>query len=171
MKEFGIEQELEINKVYISLGSNLGNRKQNLKKSLLLIDKKIGNIFKLSNIYQSEPWGLKNQNYFLNQVIIVDTNHDPFKLIDLCKNIELLMGRKHIKKWGPRNIDIDILYFNNEIINNKNLKIPHPEIHKRRFVLKPLNELDKNYIHPVHNISNLELLKNCNDELFVKLFS
>ena len=164
MKEYGIDKKLEINYSFIGLGSNIESRKENLTNACQCINKYIGNIINFSKIYETEPWGEKNQKKFLNQVIKVKTKLTPLKLLKKCKKIEIKLGRVSCKKWGQRLIDLDILYFNNNIISTNRLIIPHQYIHKRKFVLTPLNDIDKNYLHPKLKLSNNALLKKCNDK-------
>lgn len=150
---------MEINKVFISLGSNLGNRIGNLLSAKFEIINQIGEIIKESRIYESEPWGLKSQPTFLNQVIIIKSLFNANDILKKCLLIEKTLGRIRKQKWDSRIIDIDILYFNNEIINQKDLSIPHPEIQNRNFVLVPLIEIENNYLHPEINKTNQDLLK------------
>jgi len=125
---------------------------------------------KASEVYESEPWGLKNQNFYLNQVIELKTSMSPKNLLKCCKSIENKMGRSRSIKWGERNIDIDILYFSEIILNEDNLTIPHPLIQERKFVLVPLNELSKNFIHPIFKKTNHEILKNSKDNSKIYLY-
>ncbi len=136
--------------IYISLGTNIGNRYQNLLTAIQEI-KKTGEIIKKSSIYETEPIGLKKQSNFLNMIIKIKTNLSPIELIFCLQEIEHKMGRNKEKelKNGPRIIDLDILFYKKEIIKNKNLKIPHPKLHKRNFILTPLKEISPNLIHPI----------------------
>ena len=120
-KEFGTDKKLEIENIFLGLGSNQGDRELNLKNSIKLLNSRVGKVLNSSGIYESEPWGVKNQNYFLNQVIEIETHIDPNDLLNICKNIEYDMGRKPGIKWGKRVIDIDILYYQSKVINQKNL--------------------------------------------------
>tara|TARA_B100000131_G_scaffold290443_1_gene303217 strand:- start:27 stop:524 length:498 start_codon:yes stop_codon:yes gene_type:complete len=158
---------LEINKVFLSLGSNIGDRVHNLSLARTVISDKIGNITINSKIYQSEPWGFELQDSFLNQIIIVETYLNSKEVLTKILNIEKKLGRVRKRKWGPRNIDIDILFYNDEVIYAKNLIIPHPLIQKRNFILIPLNEIAKNYIHPKINKTINQLLKSSKDKLNV----
>ena len=155
---------------YLSLGSNLGNRKNNLNEAIFHLKSKAGLIINTSKVYESEPWGLKDQNFFLNQVIKLKTSFSPQDLLKCCKNIEIKMGRSKSIKWGARNIDIDILYFSKLILNEDDLKIPHPLIQERKFVLLPLNELNKTFNHPTLNKTNSKMLKDCNDNSNIYLY-
>ena len=109
-REFGTNKKLEIENVFLGLGSNQGDRKLNLKNSIKFLNSRVGKVLNLSKIYECEPWGLKKQNNFLNQVIEIETHINPNDLLDICKNIECDMGRKPEIRWGKRVIDIDILY-------------------------------------------------------------
>ena len=159
-----------MNRVYIQLGSNLGDREGYLKQSQVMLIDEIGLIIKKSSIYESSPWGVENQGSFLNQVLLLETDVKPFDLLDIILNIEKEMGRVRIEKWGERIIDIDILFYNDEIIETNNLCIPHPYISKRRFVLSPLDEIAKNYIHPILHKTINKLLLECLDEEKVSIY-
>jgi 2-amino-4-hydroxy-6-hydroxymethyldihydropteridine diphosphokinase len=159
-----------MNRVYIQLGSNLGDREGYLKQSQVMLIDEIGLIIKKSRIYESSPWGVENQGSFLNQVLLLETDIKPFDLLDIILNIEKQMGRVRIEKWGERIIDIDILFYNDEIIETNNLCIPHPYISKRRFVLSPLDEIAKNYIHPILQKTINKLLSECLDEEKVSVY-
>ncbi len=157
-----------MNKVYLLLGSNMGNSQKVLATARQHITKELGSIARISKLYETAAWGNTNQPDFLNQVIVVETKFPAPDCIDIILGIEHTMGRVRSEKNAPRLIDIDILYFNKEIIRLHNLTVPHPDIQLRRFVLIPLNELSPRFIHPVLQQSNHELLKNCKDELNVK---
>lgn len=156
-----------INKVYILLGANLGDPIKQIKDACSLLSKKIGRIIASSSLYKSEAWGLEDQPIFFNQVIIIETSLNPIDCLRKCQEIELQLGRIRKEKWGARVIDIDILYFNNEIIESEDLSVPHPFIAQRNFTLFPLNEVDSNYIHPILKKSNSQLLKESEDKLCV----
>ena len=169
-REFGTSKKLEIENIFLGLGSNQGDRELNLKKSIKLLNSRVGKILNSSRIYESEPWGVKKQNNFLNQVVEIETNIDPNDLLSICKNIEYDMGRKPEIKWGKRVIDIDILYYQSKIINNKILLIPHKLMHERKFVMIPLNDINESHLHPILKISNKEILNKCNDNCKVKYY-
>lgn len=142
-------------KVYIGLGTNLGNKIENLKQAIKLIQNSpdIDNL-KLSSIYKSEPLGFRSENEFLNMAIQCRVNCSPEKLLEYLKKVEIVMGRKEktsSKKFKDRIIDLDILIFSKIIVNKKNLVIPHPEMIKRAFVMAPVLELDKNISMPGTN--------------------
>jgi len=157
-----------MNRIYLLLGSNMGNPKQKLLSAQKNIERKIGKIIRLSSIYQTAAWGNTKQPDFLNQVIIVKTTLTAQEVIKTILEIEEKMGRIRTKKNAPRIIDIDILFHNKEIIQEKDLIVPHPEIQNRKFVLIPLNELSPNFKHPVLTKSIHHLLTICNDPLNVK---
>lgn len=157
-----------MNKVYLLLGSNMGHSKQVLAAARKNISKVLGIITRQSKLYQTAAWGNTNQPDFLNQVIVVETEFTAQDCIDIILGIEHTMGRVRSEKNAPRLIDIDILYFNKDVIRLPHLSVPHPAIQLRRFVLIPLNELSPRFIHPVLQQSNHELLKNCEDQLNVK---
>lgn len=132
-------------KVYIGLGSNLGDRRGNLEKAC----KKL-NCLEKSLVYETEPFGVKDQPKFLNMVCMIETDLSPRDLLKHIKEIEVELGRKKRKKWGPREIDIDILFYGDLVIDEPDLKIPHPGILEREFVMKPLTEIAPEFIHPVY---------------------
>ena len=146
----------------------MGDSKKQLNKAISMIEKKIGKIIRQSGLYQTEAWGKTDQPDFLNQVIVADTKLTAAQTMETILSIETAMGRIRTEKNAPRIIDIDILFFNKEIIHKKNLSVPHPSIHLRRFVLVPLNEIAPNFIHPVLQKTNHQLLMKCPDELNVK---
>ncbi len=158
------------NQVYIGIGSNLGKKKENFLEALSRIAK-IPNtkIIKESSFYESEPLG-ESKEWYVNGVIELETELKPELLLQKLRNIERAMGRKkNRKRWGARVIDLDILMFNNAILEKKNLKIPHPEMHKRKFVLVPLSEIAPQVVHPVLGLTILELLVNVKDDKRVSL--
>ncbi len=131
-------------KVYISLGSNIGNRLKNIKEAIKQIGDTEGiKIIRLSSVYETEPVGYKNQNYFMNIVLEIETEIAPFDLMEKFLEIENIMGRRRMKKWGPRNIDIDMLLYNGVIIESQLLTLPHPRMGERAFIMTPLKELLK----------------------------
>lgn len=159
-----------MNNTYLLLGSNMGNSKANLSKAVVQIEKQIGTITRQSGLYSTAAWGNTKQPDFLNQVIIVETKLSSLQTMQTILNIEKKMGRIRTVKNAPRVIDIDILFFNKEIIEEEHLFIPHPQIQNRRFVLVPLNQLSPNLKHPVLNKTVHQLLINCPDRLNVKKF-
>ena len=159
-----------MNKIYLLLGSNQQNPQKQLQLAQKLIAKKIGPIKRKSAIYQTAAWGNTNQPDFLNQVIIVETKLPAQQTMQIILQIEKKMGRLRTVKNAPRIIDIDILFFNKEIINEKKLTVPHPQLQNRRFVLVPLNELSPNLKHPAIKKTMHQLFIHCPDKLNVKKF-
>lgn len=148
-----------MNQVHLGLGSNVGNRYQNIRSAIEMLEnhKKI-NLIKESNIYQTTPYGYIEQPDFLNNVIHISTSLSPFEMLDYIHEIENILGRKREIHWGPRTIDIDIILFGDTIIKEEALHIPHPYIKERLFVLKPLSELYDGVI-PGESLSVNEMIK------------
>lgn len=159
----------ENNRVFLSIGSNIENRQENIKTSIKEI-KKLGDIKTVSSIYETEPVGYQKQNNFLNLVLKLETKLSPNKLIKETQKIENEMGRIKKIKDGPRNIDIDIIFYNDEIINTEKLTVPHPRMHQRRFVLAPMKEIAGETIHPVKNKTISELLNKLNDNHKIEIW-
>ncbi len=159
-----------MNTVYLIIGGNLGDRIKNLQEAILRIEAGVGLISQKSAIFETAAWGFTEQPDFLNQVIEVPTPMSAPEVLQAVLGIELEMGRIRITKLGPRNIDIDLLFYNDEVISSPNLQIPHPDLHNRRFVLVPLAELAPHLIHPVLNKSIIELLNECPDLLDVRKY-
>ncbi len=159
-----------MNNTYLLLGSNMGNSQQQLKVATRHIEERIGKITHWSSLYATAAWGNPDQPDFLNQVIIVETTLTAEETLEEILLIEKKMGRIRTVKNAPRMIDIDILFFNREVISADRLTVPHPEIQNRRFVLTPLNELSPGLIHPVLNQRIRDLLVACPDPLDVKKF-
>ena len=156
-----------MNTCFLLTGGNLGDRKKTLEQASDMVEKNIGVIAARSSVYQTAAWGKTDQPDFLNQVLKVKTSLTPQELIDEILKIEKSLGRERQEKYGPRLIDIDILFFDNEVIKSKSLTIPHPQLHNRRFVLVPLNEIAPRFIHPVLKKSIAQLLLECPDKLDV----
>ena len=159
-----------MNNVFLLTGGNMGDRLQILEKALEEITIQIGAVIKKSSIYETAPWGIADQPAFLNQVLLAQTTLSPQEILKTILSIESNMGRKRNEKFGPRIIDIDLLFYNDLILQSPDLVIPHPEITNRRFVLVPLVELNKNYKHPVLKKSVFQLLNECPDHLPVMKF-
>jgi len=157
-----------MNNVYLLLGSNIGDSKAHLATAKTNIENTLGQIIKASSIYKTDAWGNKNQPAFLNQVIIIETALDPEQTIEEIFAIEEKMGRKRTVKNAPRIIDIDILFFNSEVIQTRNLTVPHSEIQNRHFVLFPMAELSPDFTHPVLHKTMHCLLEDCIDTLNVQ---
>jgi len=144
---------------YIGIGSNLGNRQENCLRAIELLQKKGIIVIKRSSLYETEPWGVKDQPRFINMAIEIDTSLEPKELLKILKNIEKELGREKSSKWGPRIIDLDILLFDDIILNEDNLKIPHPLMQERDFVLRPLCEIAPDIYHPLLKLSMYELMQ------------
>ena len=156
-----------MNKAYLLIGGNIGDRLANIKEAIQLLNEAAGTIVQSSAIYETAPWGNTQQAPFLNQALVLSTSHDAATLLRILLSIETKMGRIRNIPLGPRTMDIDIIYFNNEIIETNQLTIPHPQLHKRNFVLIPLVEIAPNYLHPILNKTNSVLLSECKDESLV----
>ena len=154
---------------YISLGSNLGDRLQYLLDARQRIEKNIGKIHRQSKIYQTAAWGHTNQPAFYNQVLEVQTTFTPLQLLENCLSIEKEMGRTRGILWGERTIDIDILLYDGRSVQTAELKIPHPYLHLRNFVLVPICEIAPELIHPTMELTMQQLLERCADELETKV--
>ena len=151
-----------MNNVFLGIGTNLGNRKVNLRKAIEMIGENIGKVIKSSFVYETAPWGFDTENDFLNMVVMVETAHTPSEILKKIITIESMLGRERNQdRYSSRIIDIDILLFDDLIINENGLKIPHPLIHERRFVLVPLCEIAPDIIHPVQKITISSLLTDC----------
>ena len=159
-----------LHQAYIGIGSNLGKKKENYLEALDRIAKIPGTkIIKESSLYESEPLG-ESREWYVNGVIQIETELRPDLLLQKCKNIERAMGRKKVRKrWGARIIDLDIILYNNLKLEKGSLKVPHPEMHKRKFVLIPLSEIAPQVVHPVMGMTISELLVNVKDNKKVSL--
>jgi len=154
--------------LYLLLGTNLGNKKENLKVAIQLLEKDGLKPIKISSVYETEAWGKTDQPAFLNQVVYIKSALSTQEILRICQNIEKECGRVRVEQYGPRLLDIDILYFDDAIIVEPGLVIPHQQIQFRNFTLVPLVEIAPDFKHPVLNVSNLELLQQCKDTLKTK---
>ncbi|MCX6665541.1 MAG: 2-amino-4-hydroxy-6-hydroxymethyldihydropteridine diphosphokinase [Euryarchaeota archaeon] len=155
--------------VYLSLGSNMGDKEDNIRNALKLIED-VDEIKKVSPLYQTEPIGFKDQSYFLNCVIEVQTNSTPEQMLLFLKSIEQKLGRTNTVKNGPRTIDIDILLYDDFCIKNDDMVIPHPRLHERLFVLIPLMDVNPDVIHPLLKKTVRELFDAIQHEEMVTLY-
>lgn len=159
-----------MNKIVFGIGGNLGVRELFLKHTHLHLEERVGKITATSSVYETEAWGMGEAPDFLNQVIICESGLSVTEALNTIRAIEHLLGRKRSAQDGyqSRTSDIDILFYNDEVIDQVDLQIPHPGMAKRRFVLEPLNELLPEMIHPVHRVSIASLLDSCQDNTEVK---
>ena len=158
------------NQVVLSLGSNLGIRLENMQLAIDKIHNEVGTVVKISPIYETPSWGFSSEMFF-NCVVLIHTDKSANKILSKIAKIEKTLGRTKIEstEYQPRTIDIDIVYFNEEIINTENLTIPHTQMHKRLFVLLPLKDLGLNFKHPIFNKSTVELISICEDQSECKI--
>lgn len=159
-----------MNNAFLLVGGNLGDRLKSLGMAVNALER-VGNVVNISSVYETAAWGITDQPSFLNRVLFLQTELDAFELLKALLEIEEKLGRKRLVKFGPRQIDIDILFFNDECIKTDELTIPHPEIQNRRFALVPMNELAPKLEHPVLKKTIEQLLQHCPDHLDVKIFS
>ena len=158
---------------YLCAGSNIGDRVSYLQQANnLLKDVENTTVLASSSIYETEPVGYKDQEWFANAVLKIETNLSPQALLNECMRIEKQLGRNRAseKRWGPRTIDLDILFYDDKIISEESLQIPHPRMHKRAYALVPLLELDPDFIHPVIKKSVFEIHNGLKDPEEVYLY-
>ena len=155
-------------RVYLSLGSNEGGRGENIKEALVNLERWGIKIIKSSKLYETEPVGNKDQPWFYNMVACADTKLSPEEVLKAISAIELAMGRQRTRRDGPRKIDIDILFYDDLVLDMEGLKIPHPRIQDRNFVLLPMEEIAAELVHPVLKKTVGEILKECNDRAIVR---
>lgn len=156
-------------KAVLIIGGNLGDRNELLGQAINFICKK-NRISLISSIYETQAWGNVAQKKFLNQVIEIETFLSPDKLLNFLLEIEQKLGRNRTETWGDRTMDIDILYYENQVIDSTTLTIPHRYLAERKFVLVPLGEILPNFVHPIFDKTSLQLLENCLDLCQVKRF-
>ncbi len=160
-----------MNEVYLLTGGNMGDRMVNLGRAREAVRRECGRIIKTSSVYETAAWGEEDQPAFLNQVLVVQTKLEPEDLLQTILSIERSLGRTREIKYGPRLIDIDILFYNEEVIRKPGLVVPHPRMQFRRFVLEPLAELSPGKKHPLLQQTISSLLAECTDPLSVNKFS
>lgn len=156
--------------IFLSLGSNLGNKKEIIDKALYAIDKRIGRVLKKSHFYETQPWGYISSNNFFNICIEIESNLSPFDILNISKMIEIDFHRteKTTNVYKDRTLDIDILFYQNNIIRTAHLIIPHIEVNFRKFVLVPMNEIAYDFVHPITKKTISETLSICADKNRIK---
>ncbi|MCW3464093.1 2-amino-4-hydroxy-6-hydroxymethyldihydropteridine diphosphokinase [Chitinophaga nivalis] len=154
-----------MNTAILLIGGNLGDRTANLQQAVAALAETAGEIIKVSALYQTAPWGVVDQPDYLNQGVVLHTQMDALTLLHTLLETERKIGRTRQEKWGSRIIDIDMIFFNDEVISLPALKIPHPRMHLRQFVLVPLAEIIPDYMHPVLHKTVSELQRSCQDLL------
>jgi len=155
--------------VYLSIGSNIGHRKAHLSRAIEIIADRIGSIVQKSRVYETAAWGLEDQPVFYNQVVQIESKNNPSEILSSINKIEEEIGRVRHSKWASRKIDIDILFYDDIIVESKELTIPHPHLQDRNFVLVPFLEINPEYQHPKLKQSIRELYFSCADNLSVFL--
>ncbi len=154
-----------MNTAILLIGGNIGDRPRNLQKAAELIAARAGHITRKSALYETAPWGGVQQPDYLNQALVLETPLGPEQLLDTLLQTEKEIGRIRRLKWGARVIDIDMIFFNSEVITLPQLKIPHPQMQNRRFVLAPLQEIVPDWVHPILQLTVSQLLEACTDTL------
>ena len=155
---------VQTNKAYLSLGSNLGDRHEYLRRAIELLSEKAGQVVKVSGNYETKPDGFVSDNDFVNIALCLETKLEPLQLLDICEEIEKTIGREKKSvnlNYSDRVIDIDILYFNNMQLATERLTLPHPRMHKRLFVLAPLAEIAPKLKHPILGLNTEQMLDTC----------
>ena len=156
-------------KVYLCLGGNIGDTRSYLQNAVAMIGRRIGRVVSQSAVYQSEPWGFNAEQMFLNQVVVAETELEPHAVLELCLQIEAELGRTRSGNgYEPRTIDIDIVFFGQQIINQPDLQVPHPLMHQRNFVLRPLCDVAADFVHPIFGLTVRQLAAVCDDKAVVR---
>ena len=158
-------------RIFLGLGSNLGDRRANLLEATAQIAARVGGIHAVSNLYETQAWGIQDQPDFLNQALEIRSSLNPEALLDEILKIEQDMGRERRIKWGERLIDIDILFYGSRIVQTEKLTIPHPFLHQRNFVLFPLFEIAADWVHPVLRKTVSDLVLFSEDISFAKVLT
>ncbi|MBN1987596.1 MAG: 2-amino-4-hydroxy-6-hydroxymethyldihydropteridine diphosphokinase [Prolixibacteraceae bacterium] len=158
-----------MHKVFLGIGGNLGNKNENFGKVIRLIEDKLGKVVQASSIYETPPWGFHAEDNFWNQVLLVETEQSPQEILDNIHTIESNFGRERkAERYNSREMDIDILYYDDDFLESETLIIPHPHISKRLFVLVPLAEIAPAFKHPLFRLTSIQMLENCKDKSVIK---
>ena len=160
-----------MNIVFLQLGSNLGDRELLLKDAITAIENRVGDVVEFSKVYESAPWRVEGQENYLNQILKVKTKLLADEVLLIVLDIEKQLGRIRLEKWGERLIDIDIIFYNDSIIETPELCVPHKHLHERMFVLTPLHNIAPEMVHPKYNKTIEELLNMCTDTELVKEYA
>lgn len=160
-------------KLILSLGSSIGNRYKTLNSAIIAINNNIGKISGISSLYETEPWGFKDINLFLNMAVSVKTDLSPRKILNIIHQIELTHGRERNKNnsYQARTLDIDIIFYGDKLYYENDLQIPHIHAHKRKFVLTPINDIEANFVHPLFNKTINQLLEACIDNSILNKYN
>lgn len=157
-----------MNRVFLGLGSNIGDRKSHLDRALSALSSRLGRLSALSSYYETEPWGVENQEPYLNLVAEFETTILPLALLEITQEIETAGGRVRGRRWASRTLDIDILFYSKVVAHFPNLILPHPRIAERNFVLWPMSEIASDFIHPQLTRSINELKDLCPDQTWIR---
>jgi 2-amino-4-hydroxy-6-hydroxymethyldihydropteridine diphosphokinase len=158
-----------MHKVFLGIGGNLGNKQANFEKVFELIEKDLGKVIEHSSIYETPAWGFHSEEVFWNQVLLIETTLSAHAILENIKHIEAAFDRKRGKeRYSSRQMDVDILYYNQDFFDDEHLVIPHPRIHERKFVLVPLCEIAPDFKHPLMRLNHVSLLENCLDKSIIK---
>ena len=160
-----------MNIVFLQLGSNLGERESLLQDAIIAIEGRIGQVVEKSKVYESTPWRVEGQKNYLNQIVKVKTELLADDILSTVLDIEKELGRIRLEKWGERLIDIDIIFYNDSIIETAQLCVPHKHMHERMFVLTPMHNIAPEMVHPIYNKTVAELLQICKDTELVKEYA
>ncbi|MDZ4822446.1 MAG: 2-amino-4-hydroxy-6-hydroxymethyldihydropteridine diphosphokinase [Flavobacteriales bacterium] len=161
----------ELHRVFLCIGGNLGDRLGHLEDARMFIRFNLGDIVQVSPVYETEPWKMETQDSFLNQVLEISTELSVEKLFSELEELDEFFGRERSAgKYLSRNMDVDILFYDDVVMNEDSVTLPHPRLHLRRFVLTPLNDIAPDFIHPVLKKNTAILLNECNDASLVKKF-